>query len=70
MIDDTEKLRTEQMNMEKEISSLQSRWSIVREEKINVANILSNIKRVEDELDRLLEDKSQVDLDLKVTSFS
>ena len=56
--------------MEKEISSLQSRWSIVREEKINVANILSNIKRVEDELDRLLEDKSQVDLDLKVTSFS
>ncbi|KAG6428369.1 hypothetical protein SASPL_112620 [Salvia splendens] len=66
LIDDTEKLRTEQMNMEKEISSLQSRWSIVREEKINVANILSNIKRVEDELDRLLEDKSQVDLDLKI----
>ncbi|KAG6431462.1 hypothetical protein SASPL_109541 [Salvia splendens] len=66
LIDDTEKLRTEQMNMEKEISSLQSRWSIVREEKINVANILSNIKRVEDELDSLLEDKSQVDLDLKI----
>ncbi|KAG6386852.1 hypothetical protein SASPL_152029 [Salvia splendens] len=70
LIDDTEKLRTEQMTMEKKISSLQSRWSIVREEKINVANILSNIKRVEDELDRLLEDKSQVDLDLKVISFS
>ncbi|KAK4435834.1 DNA repair protein [Sesamum alatum] len=37
----------------------------VREEKIKVANVLSNIKRAEEELDRLSEEKSQVQLDLK-----
>ncbi|XP_057766216.1 DNA repair protein RAD50 isoform X2 [Salvia miltiorrhiza] len=65
LIDDTEKLRTEQVSMERDISALQSRWSSVREEKINVVNILSNIKRVEEELDCLFEEKSQVELDLK-----
>lgn len=66
MIDDTERLRTEQLNMEREISTLQLRWTSVREEKIMVANSLSNIKRVEEELDSLSEEKSQLEFDLKV----
>lgn len=66
LIDDTERLRTEQLNMEREISALQLRWTSVREEKIRVANSLSNIKRVDEELDSLSEEKRQLELDLKV----
>ncbi|KAL8515845.1 hypothetical protein ACS0TY_014518 [Phlomoides rotata] len=63
--DETDDLRVQQFNMKDELSTLQLRWTSAREEKINVTNILSNIKRVEEELDRLAEEKSQVELDLK-----
>lgn len=66
MIDDTEKLRTEQLNMEREISALQLRWNDLRADKTKVVNLLSNIKRVEEELDYLSEEKSQLELELKV----
>lgn len=69
MIDDSEKLRSEQIIMERDISTSLSRLNSVREEKIKVAHVLSNIKRVEEELDRMSEEKSQVELDLKVISF-
>ncbi|KAL7145285.1 hypothetical protein ABFS83_07G070900 [Erythranthe nasuta] len=65
LIDDIEKLRDDQITMQQDLSSLQLRWGSVREEKIQIQNILSNIKRVEEELDRLSEEKSQVELDLK-----
>lgn len=69
LIDDTENLRVDQLTMQTELSTLQLRWNSVREEKIKVANILSNIKRAEEELDRLAEEKSQVELALKVIHF-
>lgn len=69
LVDDIEKLRDDQITMQQELSTLQLRWGSVREEKIKVANILSNIKRAEEELDRLSEEKSQVELDLKVNHF-
>ncbi|XP_011084217.1 DNA repair protein RAD50 [Sesamum indicum] len=65
LIDEADKLRVEQMSLDKELTTLQLRWNSVREEKIKVANVLSNIKRAEEELDRLSEEKSQVQLDLK-----
>ncbi|PIN18897.1 DNA repair protein RAD50, ABC-type ATPase/SMC superfamily [Handroanthus impetiginosus] len=65
LIDDLERLRVDQLNMEKDLSTLQLRWNSVREEKIKVANILSNVKRTEEEIDRLSEEKNQVELDLK-----
>ncbi|EPS72319.1 hypothetical protein M569_02430, partial [Genlisea aurea] len=63
--DEVDKLRQDQMAMEKDYSALQLRWNSLREEKIKVAHILSNIKRVEEELDHLAEEKIHVDLDLK-----
>ncbi|KAK6161696.1 hypothetical protein DH2020_005077 [Rehmannia glutinosa] len=69
LIDDLDKLRVDQLAMQQDLSTLQLRNSI-REEKIKVANILSNIKRAEEELDRLAEEKSQVELDLKLLAES
>ncbi|XP_051127899.1 DNA repair protein RAD50 [Andrographis paniculata] len=65
LVDDVDKLRTDQMAMGNELTTLQLRWSSVREEKIKVANTLSNVKRAEEELDRLTEERNQIDLDLK-----
>ncbi|KAK4483342.1 hypothetical protein RD792_010528 [Penstemon davidsonii] len=65
LLNDLEKLREDQLFMERDLSNLQSRWTSVREEKVKFANILSHIKRIEDDLDRLAEERSQVELDLK-----
>ncbi|KAK6161690.1 hypothetical protein DH2020_005071 [Rehmannia glutinosa] len=69
LIDDLDKLRVDQLAMQQDLSTLQLRWNSIREEKIKVANILSNIKRAEEELDRLAEEKSQVELDLKADQY-
>lgn len=62
-------LREDQLFMTQDLSTHQLRWNSVREEKIKVANLLSNAKRAEEELNRLAEEKHQVDLELKVNSF-
>lgn len=69
MIEDVDIIRNEQEQMEKDISAVQSRWNHLREKKIEIANKLSNIKRAEEELDRMSGEKTQVELDLKVSSF-
>lgn len=61
-----EKLREEQRYMENDLSNIQIRWHTLREEKVKAANILQDVKRVEEELECLLEEKTQVDLDEKV----
>lgn len=63
---DLEKLKDERRDMENDLSNIQLRWHRLREDKVEAAKHLSNVKMVEDELDRLSEDKSQVDLDEKV----
>lgn len=65
-----EDIHVQQMHMQEELSTLQLRWSSAREEKINVTNTLSNLKKVEEELDNLAEEKSLVELDLKVFPFA
>ncbi|KDP39329.1 hypothetical protein JCGZ_01086 [Jatropha curcas] len=60
-----EKLRDEQRYMENDLSNIQLRWHSLREEKLNVANTLINVKKAEEELERLVEEKKQVELDEK-----
>ncbi|MED6119967.1 DNA repair protein rad50 [Stylosanthes scabra] len=60
-----EKLREEQRYAENDLSSFQIRWHTLREEKVKAANSLQDAKRVEDELERLTEEKAKADLDEK-----
>lgn len=60
-----DRLKDEQRYMEKDLSSIQMRWHTVREEKTKATNILQGVKRLEEELERLTEEKTQVDLDEK-----
>ncbi|XP_058201375.1 DNA repair protein RAD50 [Rhododendron vialii] len=62
---DLEKLRDERRDMENDLSNIRLRWHRLREDKVEAAKQLSNVKMAEDELDRLSEEKSQVDLDEK-----
>lgn len=62
---DLEKLREEQRHMENDLSNIQIRWHTVREEKVRAANTLRDVKKAEEELDSILEQKSMVELDEK-----
>jgi len=64
-----DRLKDEQRYMEKDLSSIQMRWHTVREEKTKATNILQGVKRLEEELERLTEEKTQVDLDEKVYNY-
>ena len=50
-----------------DISSIQMRWHSLREEKLRATNTLNELRKVEEELDRLAEQKNQAELDEKVT---
>ncbi|KAG2332824.1 hypothetical protein Bca52824_004004 [Brassica carinata] len=63
--DELQKLRDEQIYMERDISCLQARWHALREEKAKAANLLRDVTKTEEELERLAEEKSQLDLDVK-----
>lgn len=60
----------ERRYMENDLADTRIRWHSLKEEKGKTANILRDVERVEAELDRLTEEKSQVDLDEKVISLS
>ncbi|KAK6279303.1 hypothetical protein POUND7_019570 [Theobroma cacao] len=62
---EVEKLRDEQIFMEKDLSSIQLRWHDIREKKVEVANTLRDFKKAEEELEHLAEEKSQLDLEEK-----
>lgn len=66
MHDELQKLRDEQIYMERDISCLQARWHALREEKAKAANLLRDVTKAEEDLERLAEEKSQLDLDVKV----
>lgn len=56
--------------MENDLSNIQIRWHSLREEKVKSANTLRDVKKLEEELDHLAEEKSQLDLDEKVVFYS
>uniref|UniRef100_A0A2N9GWL7 DNA repair protein RAD50 n=2 Tax=Fagus sylvatica TaxID=28930 RepID=A0A2N9GWL7_FAGSY len=60
-----EKLRDEQRYMEMDLSNIRIRWHTLREEKVKAANALRDVRKAEEELERLTEEKSQVDFDEK-----
>ncbi|KAE9604828.1 putative DNA repair protein Rad50 [Lupinus albus] len=60
-----EKLREEQRYMENDLHSINSRWRAQREEKMKAANLLQEVKRIEEELESLTQEKTQLDLDEK-----
>ncbi|KAI4378799.1 hypothetical protein MLD38_016230 [Melastoma candidum] len=60
-----EKLRDEQRYMENDLSNIKLRWHTLREEKVKAAKVLSDVKRAEEELERLTDDKCQLDVDEK-----
>lgn len=66
MSSEVEKLKDDRRYMENEFSSFQLRWFTVREEKTQAANKLNNVKRAEEELDDLVEQKNKVELEEKV----
>lgn len=61
-----EKLRDEQRYMENDLSNIQIRWHTLREEKVKAANTLRDVKKAEEELEHLMEEKVQLDLDEKL----
>uniref|UniRef100_A0A2P2LUX9 DNA repair protein RAD50 n=1 Tax=Rhizophora mucronata TaxID=61149 RepID=A0A2P2LUX9_RHIMU len=60
-----EQLRDEQRYVENDLSHIQIRWHALREEKVTAANMFRDVKKVEEEIERLAEEKDQVDLDQK-----
>lgn len=61
-----EKLAEEQMDMQKDISSIQTRLLKARDDKTNAEKKLQGGKRLEEELESLSKEMDQIDLDVKV----
>ncbi|KAL5992100.1 hypothetical protein ACLOJK_013014 [Asimina triloba] len=62
---DLEKLREDQSYMTNDLSNIQLRWHALREEKLKATGILHKVKKAEEELEQLAEEKVQVELDEK-----
>ena len=60
-------LREEQQILSKNLSNSQVRWHTVREEKLKASSILCKLKELGEDLISLAEEKSQIDLDEKVS---
>lgn len=56
--------------MELDLQRVSSRWLLEREQKVKVENALKNLKNVEDELDKLAEESTQLDIEIKVNFVS
>lgn len=61
-----ERLHEEQTEMEEDLQRLKSRWADAREEKVKAASALTELKKIEAELDRLAEECRQINLEEKV----
>lgn len=64
--DDIEKLREEKKNILEDIATANLRMYASREEKLKAVPVLENLKKVEDELERLMEERSLFELEEKV----
>ncbi|KAK9138451.1 hypothetical protein Sjap_009045 [Stephania japonica] len=62
---DLQKLWEEQTYMNNDLSNIQMRWHSLREEKSEASNTLHKVKKAEEDLERLAEDKTQVELEEK-----
>ncbi|XP_062109225.1 DNA repair protein RAD50 [Humulus lupulus] len=60
-----EKLRDDQRYMEKDMSNIKDRLHTLCAEKVEADNVFRDVRKAEEELERLVEEKSQVELDEK-----
>lgn len=63
-----ERLHDEQTVMEGDLYRMRSRWADAREEKVKASSALTELKKIEAELDRLEEERSQIILEEKHVS--
>lgn len=63
---EVENLREEQRFLSDDLSNIQMRWHALREEKLKASSILHKVKKAEEDLVLLAEDKTQADFDEKV----
>lgn len=61
-----EKLGEEQENMESDVSNIRLRWHEAREDKVKAASVIRDVKKAEEDLEHLAEEKIQLELDEKV----
>lgn len=64
---EVENLREEQKILSSDLSNIQMRWHALREEKLKASSILHKVKKAEEDLVILAEEKDQVELDEKVS---
>lgn len=64
-----ERLSEEQRHMENDLSNIEIRWLNLKEEKLKATNVLQRVKKLEEELEHLTEENTQVDLDEKVSYY-
>ncbi|XP_074570260.1 DNA repair protein RAD50 [Curcuma longa] len=62
---EVENLREEQKFLTSDLSNIQMRWHALREEKLKASSILHKVKKAEEDLVILVEEKAQVELDEK-----
>ncbi|KAG6482225.1 hypothetical protein ZIOFF_058856 [Zingiber officinale] len=63
---DVENLREEQKFLNSDLSNIQMRWHALREEKLKASSILHKVKKAEEDLVILVEEKDQIELDEKM----
>ncbi|XP_038971803.1 DNA repair protein RAD50 [Phoenix dactylifera] len=62
---EVENLREEQRFLNDDLSNMQMRWHALREEKLKASSILHKVKKADEDLALLAEEKAQVDFDEK-----
>ncbi|XP_029121555.1 DNA repair protein RAD50 isoform X4 [Elaeis guineensis] len=62
---EVENLREEQRFLSDDLSNMQMRWHALREEKLKASSILHKVKKADEDLALLAEEKAQVDFDGK-----
>lgn len=61
-----ERLHVEQSDMEGDLHRLQLRWADAREVKVKASSALTELKKIEAELEHLAEEQRQINLEEKV----
>ncbi|GAB4844066.1 DNA repair protein rad50 [Ancistrocladus abbreviatus] len=62
---DIEKLVDEEKYMKDDLSNMQMRWHTIREDKVKAVSALRDVKKAEEDLEQLVEEKNQLQLEEK-----
>lgn len=59
-------LREDQRSRNDDVANIQMRWHALREEKLKASSILHNLRKSDEDINQLCEDRVQVELNQKV----